>query len=469
MTSRFSSLNKVEDIHTAKDILLKTDDAEEAAEAANYIFRKCAMSYKYPLNEMDKVRDRLKRIYKSARDYRYAFMHFHFYYDPMMLAIADHFFTKQIFPEFTSKVLLGQFVVRHGNDEQIEEMCEKLFRLASDSTYTAIERANLVDILIRSGDRDYKRKGLTLLDYIREEEEVAQNPKGKIVIKTIYTDTQNAHNEDVSVEVKKLLRTIYAVFDPRIFTEIDLKNINADMKQRLKKYREDAAKDVASASKDSTLDVKIFTDDILYSAFERVENDFSDFGENMTISSTLKAIYTVATTKNHIVFRGGHNEYCEQMLTRLLEELCGGEKYCASGYIGRICNAIQGFDAFEDEVIMPKTDYVFRGENLVVKISQKERINAIVQTVLMKAVLSDSDSDQLALDMIDNPDRFAKFLETQINGPLVAKLRDCKDQDVDLDVHYREHVLPAIGKFIKNDRTFIYKNGKIYIGPPPQP
>ena len=57
---KYTSLNSVANIHDARQALMTADDLKEAGEAADYIFNKVAMMYKYPLNDLTRESERLK-------------------------------------------------------------------------------------------------------------------------------------------------------------------------------------------------------------------------------------------------------------------------------------------------------------------------------------------------------------------------------------------------------------------------
>ena len=458
---RYTSLNSVANIHDARQALMTADDLKDAGEAADYIFNKVAMMYKYPLNDLTRESERLKEIYKSVRDYRYAFMRYHHYYDPMMLSIADHFFTNDSFPEFTSKVILSQFIVRHGSEEQSLEQYERILQLVQGPGLNVNERANLIDILVRAPYRPYKLRGQELLEEIRRQEDaVTVTP-----FKTVYQDSQNVHDTAILESVRHTIKCLFRLISHGEMVAFDIERAYQEMLKVLKLYRQNLDKDLAhlkAANKEnSTIDLSIYDKERLYDAFERVKSDFADFGDNITIFGVFRAVYIVISGEFELaakLYQTGKNAHREAMLARLLEELCVGVEYCATGYIERIVNAIQGFGNFQEVNLADGS--VIKPDELEVRISDSAQIESVLSMMLQKAIMNDENADQIIEDMHANVTRYYVFLEKTLNEAS-SKLVEYRSAGMDLSEFYNKLIIPAVHKYIKATDVFVYIEDKI--------
>ena len=371
--------------------------------AADFIFRKVATYYKFSIKELDKVTEVLKTVFPNLREYRYAFIHYNWHYDPMMLNIADHFFYNHVFNEFSSSIILSQFLIRYGTTEHTEKACKTLQAMAEDVTLSIPNRSNIADILMRCHVQKYKKIGEALLEKLRNEESG--------LIKTVYTDSQNVHSASISKGVLRILSTIntrlFDHFKIPLDTVLDINNAYNVMLKIMKEYVAEQLKDIENIGNKCEINKSIlrnYNDTNLFEIFERIQHDTADIcGE--TVLSSFRTIFLFIEI----------NKYRPSRLYRLLEELIDGGEYCATGYISRFVSAIQGYDDIDDEISLT--------------ISEAERIKAIVTQLLQKEIMNNIDdvSDTL-MDEIQNPTNFiCKFIIDTISASSVLKNEDMNE------------------------------------------
>lgn len=384
---KIKNAKKKLDSNISQDIISK----EEQLIISEFLFRKVAQYYKFKMNTLEKTKNVLKNVYPSVRDYRYAFMHYNFYYDPMMLELADHYFFKEIYNEFSATIILGQFLARFGNDEIVKNTCDKLEKIFTkesllQSQESFAKKSTIADIFLRINNSHYRQIGNKMLNDLREHTNT-----------TIYEDNQNVHNETLANNIFNVLSNINLKLLEHFKTKIPPIDFDQVYKEFLKLMNDYVDEQLNDFKKIGTIvSVKMnfsnYTEETLYRVFERLKHDPASV-RGYTLDSTFTNIY--------IFIKSFSKKYQTQKFYRLIEELIEGVDYCASGYIARMTNSFQGFDDVDDDFI--------------IKIDDKEDLKAKIYKFLQDEIMNNDNSDELLSSLTSPNEILCKFIQSKID------------------------------------------------------
>jgi hypothetical protein len=260
---------------------------------------------------------------------------------------------------------------------ELELFCVKLFNESKnirDKRYVCLD---IIDILL-----EYNvRVGERLVNELRSIERIEVNnlnrrniivtenvevlkPK---IIRTIYDDSQNVHTTEINNSVKECVKKLMSWYN-----EYRLNNIVKTFEE-IKNYF-----------------LTKYVDEIIISVLDRIAKDISTF--NIDIS--LKEVFVCLN--NWIII----NENREELERILVDEMFAMNGYCATGYLSRMINVLQGFS-----------------EDFMIKISIKEQCNSVVSNYLNKK-LSECDDNEVIDGMILKGDKYIDFVRECISGKI---------------------------------------------------
>lgn len=306
---------------------------------------------------------------------------------------------------------IGTYIIWNTHNQMyIDNVYDKIVKISSDRLkYNTKIRSNAIDILMRSNNKKYIDTSKELLEQLKREERVfttntdvneirnvikdlkkhiVENDdddnlelqealyeqikeletRQRIILKnhnrknTVYTDTQNVHNNMINESVINISKKMQT--NPSIMTR--LINIQVELQENYKDYEVNKEK--------------------ILSSLERINNDSAVFKDGITINETFNKI------TNYI----SNSPYRKELIQRLAEELVDMNGLCSTGHLSRLINVIQGF---------PDTP-----EDLKIKINPKDEIYASIQTYLNSEIQNSENSEQLLDYMIDGNQEYLKFI-----------------------------------------------------------
>jgi hypothetical protein len=417
---------------------------EEQKEASEFLFRKIPMMYKIDLDKLDQIPSHLKKLFPSIRDYRYAFMHYHFHYDPMMLDLASHFFYNGTFADFVSIILLSQFIIRYTmDDDKAISACDYILKMLDDTNLSIERKSNIVDVLIKCPYPKFRKIGNEILIKLRSQKKEY----------TIYEDSQNAHNDHLNAKALEILKQLNAGFlQLELQPSDDIDTAHKELQIIMEKYIIDYTKDCEIAESQhvaAPIDLSLFTEQSLYNVFERIKNDFSDMGNGETLHSIFKTVYLFIT-------KCGKEEYKQPKLYRLLEELIIGVDWCTTNYALRMITSFQGFDDYDVAIF----------GDLQLTISSLDQMKSVIKNFLEKQITNDEACDSL-LDDITNLGT-EKGHKGKLICEFVVKVINEKDFKEYISgetlIDFNNNlIIPSITFFLNKQNLFEYKNSKLQV------
>jgi len=193
------------------------------------------------------------------------------------------------------------------------EALEYILDLADDENETLYARGEAADILLYAGEGDEILFGRKILESITEKGYSKESIKG------IYTNIQNAHDQNINESVRNIVRRLHKEFSHIDFIT-ETSNIETIQKLLTDKYKEST--------------------DTISHFFFRIMTDSSRY-ERLSLSDIFILVYLKIQT-----FEDGVKEEC---ITRLVQEIIDSNETCSTGYLTRIVNVLTGF-VKEDEL-----------------------------------------------------------------------------------------------------------------------
>jgi hypothetical protein len=318
--------------------------------------------------------------------------------------------------DIIKRMNIGTYIIWNThNQTYIDYVYDKIVKISSDRLkYNTKIRSNAIDILMRSNNKKYIDTSKELLEQLKREERVfttntdvneirnvIEDLKKHIVDNddddnnaglqevlyeqireletrqrnilnnhnrknTVYTDTQNVHNNMINESVINISKKIHD--NPSIISR--LINIELEIQENYKDYEVNKEK--------------------ILSSLERINNDSAVFKDGITINEIFNKI------TNYI----SNSSYRKELIQRLAEELVDMNGLCSTGHLSRLINVIQGF---------PDTP-----EDLKIKINPKDEIYASIQSYLNSEIQKSENSEQLLDYMVDenqeNKNKYLKFI-----------------------------------------------------------
>lgn len=200
--------------------------------------------------------------------------------------------------------------------EDIENIENILLEFAENPLNTENQRADAADTLIHLGCENMKDKGKNIIISLGY---------GDREINTLYTNSQNVHNEQLESSILELIEFFAE------YTTLLINRIPITFQQVRRQIENLSNKEKIQLSLN-----RIQIDRVLFSKY------------NMSLETLLIKLWS---------YIQNNEEYKEQLIQRLLEELEDMSGTCSSGFASRIVNVISGFGDFslriswEDQII----------------------------------------------------------------------------------------------------------------------
>ena len=251
---------------------------------------------------------------------------------------------------------IGTYIIWNTHNQMyIDNVYDMIVKISSDRLkYNTKIRSNAIDILMRSNNKKYIDTSKELLEQLKREERVFTTnsdvneirnviedlkkhivednddnnvelqealyeqikeleTRQRIMLKnhnrknTVYTDTQNVHNNMINESVINISKKIHD--NPSIMTR--LINIEVELQENYKDYEVNKEK--------------------ILSSLERISNDSAVFKDGITINEIFNKI------TNYI----SNSPYRKELIQRLAEELVDMNGLCSTGHLSRLINVIQ--------------------------------------------------------------------------------------------------------------------------------
>lgn len=351
----------------------------------DWLFRKIHLYYKPQDAQRDELCDSLKGATRSCKNFIAKGQYLKYLNTQAVYNIASHFYLER----FEEKELF--FIIQMLNDVELMKNITQNPDIDSDEMRnhflnwikkvpTQEQRSNLLDVLLRyyPGDGDVRK--------------INENMKWgdtKNFNKTIYSNDQNAHDEEISEEVMLVAEKLL-LWNKEHETEIP-ESLKTSIEKCLKPYIRGNRKQIletvlARASVDTTTFGKsgfmIF--DILYSLIQYINNRKSDK---------------------------------DVLIDILFDEMDNMKGLCSSGYIARLMNVLQGFD-----------------ENFFIKISFSQQLQASLSVKLAKGM--EGANEKIIYGVVDEKHRkyYLDFLCDMVNLNLQSLIETYGRKDVESNI-----------------------------------
>lgn len=295
-------------------------------------------------------------------------------------------------------------------DIHINEVLNEFEDIFADGNVSIYTKMEIADIFILNGRIN---RGHEMLDILRELEVQLMletednNTFSNERIKTIYTDTQNVHTNDINDSVLNACVHLMELERPIGFATEEIRNVLYKVSPQSKRY--------------------------IDTVLERIEIDASKFkyGDNIF------GLYDIFSSL--WIFISKH-EFKQNLLERLVEEITSMSKYCTTGHVSRFINVIQGYTDIED---------------LQVRISDEEQIRASIAH-LLDVILKESPEDVMDSLISTDKTRFYNFIQDMFTEKHIIDLLQKYGQ-------VQTYILASIKAYTKCDYWEIQDNKLVYL------
>lgn len=252
------------------------------------------------------------------------------------------------------------------SSEDIENIENILLEFAENPLNTENQRADAADTLMHLGCEPMKDKGKNI---------ILSLGYGDREINTLYTNSQNVHNEELESSILELLE-FFAEYTTLLINRLPITF------QQVRRQIENLSTAKYDKEKIQLSLNRIHVDRVLFSKY------------NMSLETLLIKLWS---------YIQNNPEYKEQLLQRLLEELQDMSGTCSSGFASRIVNVVSGFGDFslriswEDQIVSN-----FNG-----------RLNAMVRNItLEESIYRNEHYDTVISLQKDNEEEVESVLES---------------------------------------------------------
>ena len=254
------------------------------------------------------------------------------------------------------RILSAQYLLQNCKDyitqNEVENIFKTLYSIAENEDNEYNLRADAADTLLRFGNTEYKNKAEEVILLL-----------GRIDgnVRTIYDNAQNVHCKEIESSVLEALEKILSI-DTMLLEDkiIEFQYVKNEIKEILlleipeveNKFEKGClnCQTVITSDKfcSETCDSMYLKHSKIYAALNRIEMDrtlYSKFNSNL--GNVVVKLWSYIKT----------NEFREEMVKRLLEELEDMSGTCSSGFISRLVNVLSGFGeisfkiSFTDQII----------------------------------------------------------------------------------------------------------------------
>jgi len=271
------------------------------------------------------------------------------------------------------RILSGQHILQMAcsNEKEKAEVGEYLMKIAGDDSLEENIRGDAADVLLREGSSEQKKGAREIVI------DLGFSPTGQTSLadkaRTIYSDSQNVHNESISQCVERFIEKIINETDVKIrpFHEVHSEVCELVRRAKLPPKKRHSA----------------------YKALNRVSIDTATF---------TKYKVTIAEIFIHVWIRiqSYADEEKVNLEQRMVEELVDMADTCSSGHSGRFINVLSVYDD-------------------TIKISWEDQIKSNIVGRLMARVRNIKDEDiqaKVSMGMMEGADEedrkvYKKFIE----------------------------------------------------------
>ena len=236
----------------------------------------------------------------------------------------------------------------HIETDTRQSVLDWLLDIADDNTEAHRVRAEVADVLITCGEPDEAEFGLGIIEQIG-------------VRKDFYESEENIHGKDIGKSAKNILRALQTTISKQ-----ELDSVSCD---EIFNYILPYA-------------LELVDKQMIDSFFLRVQTDPTRF-ERLTLLDILKLVYLKLKQQPEKYFNTG--------CVRLYQEISDAVDTCATGYMIRILNVMQG---------------IVEGKEFVLRMSPKDEIRSVVFAKMNLILRSlPSEEQQRILESIEYPDK----------------------------------------------------------------
>lgn len=257
-------------------------------------------------------------------------------------------------------------LIRDGGEVQSEEIWRELRDIFNQCQPDSFTRMEIADMFLLYGNPIV---GEELINIIRRDQNHV-NIYDNNLQKTVYKDSQNVHNTSIN---KSVLKVCY----------------NLLLKEQAGNLTEDELRDIFRTLEKFCLNERDINS--IYKVLERLLIDTTFFKHGSDKFTMLQIFCNVWSFVKK-------DKYNEELKKRLVEEMIAMHEYCATGFIARIVNTIQGFTEDPD---------------LCINIGDFDRHKAIVLQKLNK-VMASAPEDVLDDMLTINKKLFLDYLKDRI-------------------------------------------------------
>jgi hypothetical protein len=381
-----------------------------------------------------------------------------------------------------NRLQLGSYVIWRSYDQkQIDSVYNKIIEISGSNQYTNDERANAIDILMRSNSTYYQKIAGNLLNRLRQIER---------------DEIEGQELVDIQREIRNQPRNFIRDAETRIGEQIRGRNIRIVQPIRPLEIIPIAQPVQVEVLQDRQFNIQINKNKeaTVYNDTQNIHNhevnkQAMDVAENLTTDESLEQKNTLniegilektykdydlhkdkikkslnriqtdpARFKNDITIKSVYDKTCQyiskskhkdELIKRLGDELVEMSNLCSTGHLTRVLNSIQGFDDTP--------------ENLKIKMSFGDEIYASLNHYLNKQLQNDTNADQLLDDMIsDNKNekkRYNDFIAEKLNKKYSEMKNDYKDLLDETTLFY--NIENSVNKYTKDRNSTRYIMTKI--------
>jgi hypothetical protein len=295
-------------------------------------------------------------------------LYLHYHHDQALREMASHF--------FQHRHSEGHFLLQMFNDVVVvqttphEKMLSHFLEwLSRVSVYE--QKCNLLDVLLRYYKTDPR---------VAEVEKQMKRGSGETVFDSLYTDQQNAHDENITAEVERVATELVKWYktDPYPFILTNEESVLEEVKKEFRTVTE--------------------IDHLLY----RAQIDPTSFS-GITIMNVLVALARYSSL----------SPARELILTRLGEEAREMKGLCSSGYVSRMINVLQGVD-----------------EKFSTRLPFREQLNARLTYCLEKAFQNASEEEISGSYQPEYRKEYLSLIKRVVSAELPKIVADYGEKDV---------------------------------------
>lgn len=290
------------------------------------------------------------------------------------------------------RILSGQHMLDMECIDQLEknDICETLLAFSSNVNYDQNTRADAADVILRLGNFEQKKRAREIITDLGFSAVNTNKVRGLLTgddfflnrVKTIYTNSQNVHDEDIAECVI-------------LFIEKFIKNPTYSIRSFV-----DVHKEICELVRSHKLtpEQKIFA----FKALNRVSIDTSTFSKyRVSIAEIFIHVWSRVQQYESSVRKFLEGRFIEELLD--MDGLEGSS--CSSGYSERFVNVLSGYDA----------DIKISWESQIVA-NISGRVNAIIRNIKDEKL-----KEQISLGMMDNAekedkDRYKNFITESLQN-----------------------------------------------------